>query len=148
MKSTRTPPASDLWPVEVTAAEEGGYLARLPDLDALTQGESEPEALAMAADLLEEWVLGAMAHNRDVPLSSPTGGRPTVALPALVAGKLEVYRAMRAAGLGKKQLAERVGWTPTEVTRLFDGRYGTGIDKLATALAALGRRLVVSSEAA
>jgi antitoxin HicB len=75
-------------------------------------------------------------------------GRPTIALPALVAAKLEVYRAMRAAGLGKKQFAERIGWTPAEVTRLFDGRYGTGIDKLATALAALGRRLVVSSEAA
>jgi antitoxin HicB len=102
----------------------------------------------MAADLLEEWVLGAMAHNRDVPLPSPARCRPTVALPALVAGKLEVYRAMRAAGLGKKQLAERIGWTPAEVTRLFDGRYGTGIDKLATALAALGRRLMVSSETA
>lgn len=146
--TTRPSAGSHLWPVELTAAEEGGYLVRLPGLDALTQGESETEALAMAADLLEEWVLGAMAHNRAVPLPSPVDGRPTVALPALVAAKLEVYRAMRAAGLGKKQLAERIGWTPTEVTRLFDGRYGTGIDKLAVALAALGRRLVVSSEAA
>jgi antitoxin HicB len=145
LNSTR---ASDLWPVELTGAKEGGCLARLPDLDALTQGESEAEALGMAADLLEEWVLGAMAHSRDVPLPSPADGRPTVALPALAAGKLEVYRAMRAAGLGKKQLAERIGWTPAEVTRLFDGRNGTGIDKLAMALAALGRRLVISSEAA
>ncbi len=139
---------ASLWPVELTPAEEGGYLARLPDLDALTQGEDEAGALAMAADLLEEAVLGAMAHNRDVPLPSTAAGRAVVELPALVAAKLEVYRAMRAAGLGKKQLAERIGWTPTEVTRLFDGRYGTGIDKLAAALAALGRRLVISSEAA
>jgi hypothetical protein len=58
-----------------------------------------------------------MAHDEDVPLPSPPKGRPTVALPALTAAKHEAYRAMRAAGLNKEQLAERLGWQPSRVTR-------------------------------
>ncbi len=68
-------------------------------------------------------------------------------MPALTAAKLEAYRAMRAAGLNKKQLAERLGWQPSQVTRLFDGRHASRLDQIEAALRALGRRLVVSSEA-
>jgi len=93
-------------------------------------------------------VLGAMAHDEDVPLPSAPKGRPTVALPALAAAKLEAYRAMRAAGLNKKQLAERLGWQPSQVTRLFDGRHASRLDQIEAALRILGRRLVISSEAA
>jgi hypothetical protein len=57
-------------------------------------------------------ILGKMAHNEDVPHPSPAKGRPVVAVPALTAAKSEAYRAMRAAGLNKRQLAERLGWQP------------------------------------
>ncbi len=80
-------------------------------------------------------------------MPSSAAGRPTVALPALTAAKLEAYRAMRAAGLNKKGLAERLGWQPSQVTRLFDGRHASRLDQIEAALRALGRRLVVSSEA-
>src|SRR5205085_4369339 len=112
-----------------------------------SQGDNRPEALVNAEDLLEEMVLGRMAHGEEVPLPSPANGRPTVALPALTAAKLEAYRAMRAAGLNKKQLAERLGWQPSQVTRLFDGRHASRLDQIEAALRVLGRRLVVSSEA-
>jgi antitoxin HicB len=104
------------------------------------------EALAQAEDLLEEAILGMLAHGEDVPLPSPARGRPTVALPALTAAKLEAYRAMRAAGLNKKQLAERLGWQPSQVTRLFDGRHASRLDQIEAALKVLGRRLIVTSE--
>jgi antitoxin HicB len=104
------------------------------------------EALIQAEDMLEEAVLGMMAHNEEVPPPSPPRGRPTVALPALSAAKLEAYRAMRAAGLNKRQLAERLGWQPSQVTRLFNGRHASRLDQIEAALAALGRRLVVISE--
>jgi antitoxin HicB len=79
----------------------------LPDIGyGATQGDNLTEALAQAEDMLEEAILGMMAHNEDVPFPSPAQGRPTVALPALTAAKLEAYRAMRAAGLNKSQLAE------------------------------------------
>src|SRR5712691_9807108 len=137
-----------LWPVDLIPAEEGGYIVNFPDSpNGWSQGEDRAEALTQAEDLLEEMVLGMMAYSEDVPLPSQADGRPTVALPALTAAKLEAYRAMRAAGLNKKQLAERLGWQPSQVTRLFDGRHASRLDQIEAALRALGRRLVVSSEA-
>jgi len=55
---------------------------------------------------------------------------------------------MRAAGLSKDQLAARLHWISSQVTRPFDGRRAARLDKVEAALAALGRRLVVTSEAA
>jgi len=139
----------DAYPVHLEQEEDGGYVVTLPDIGyGATQGDDLAEALAQAADLLEVAVLGAMAHDEDVPLPSAPKGRPTVALPALAAAKLEAYRAMRAAGLNKKQLAERLGWQPSQVTRLFDGRHASRLDQIEAALRILGRRLVISSEAA
>ena len=54
---------------------------------------------------------------------------------------------MRGAGLNKRQLAERLGWQPPKVTRLFDGRHASRLDRIEAALHALGRRLVVTSTA-
>jgi len=139
----------DAYPVHLEREEDGGYVVTLPDIGyGATQGDDLAEALAQGADLLEVAVLGAMAHDEDVPAPSPARGRPTVALPALTAAKLEAYRAMRAAGLNKKQLAERLGWQPSQVTRLFDGRHASRLDQIEAALRVFGRRLVITSEAA
>ena len=136
------------WPVDLIPAEEGGYIVNFPDSpNGWSQGDDRAEALAQAEDLLEEMVLGMMAHGEDVPLPSPANGRPTIALPALTAAKLEAYRAMCAAGLNKKQLAERLGWQPSQVTRLFDGRHASRLEQIEAALRVLGRRLVIGSEA-
>src|SRR5580765_6982452 len=103
------------WPVDLIPAEEGGFIVNFPDMpNGWSQGEDRAEALVQAEDLIEEIVLGRMAYGEDVPLPSAAKGRPTVALPALTAAKLEAYRAMRAAGLNKKQLAERLGWQPSQ----------------------------------
>jgi antitoxin HicB len=137
------------YPVQLEREEDAGYVVTLPDIGyGASQGDTLREALAQAEDLLEEAVLGMMAHGEEVPSPSAAKGRPIVALPALTAAKLEAYRAMRAAGLNKKQLAERLGWQPSQVTRLFDGRHASRLDQIEAALKALGRRLVVSSEAA
>jgi antitoxin HicB len=141
--------AAAAWPVELIASEEGGLVVNFPDLpNGWSQGEDITEALARAEDLLEEMVLGRMAAGEDVPGPSRAEGRPIVALPALTAAKLETYQAMRSAGLNKKQLAEKLGWQPSQVTRLFDGRHASRLDQIEAALKVLGRRLVVTSEAA
>ena len=138
---------AERYPVRLKQEEDGGYVVTLPDIGyGATQGDTLEEALAQAEDMLEEAVLGMMAHGDDVPLPSRAKGGLTVALPALTAAKLEAYRAMRAAGLNKKQLAARLGWQPSQVTRLFDGRHASRLDQIEAALKALGRRLVVSSE--
>jgi antitoxin HicB len=136
------------WPADLVPTEEGGFIVTFPDLpNGWSQGETRDEALAQAEDLRDEMILGRMAHNEDVPRPSPAKGRPIVALPALTAAKVEAYRAMLAAGLNKRQLAKRLGWQPSQVTRLFDGRHASRLDQIEAALQALGRRLVVTSAA-
>lgn len=137
----------DTWPVEISP-DGTALLVYLPDIDAYTQARDDAEALAQAADLLDEWVLAAMAHNEPVPLPSALSGRVAVALPAMTALKLEVYRAMRDAGLKKADLAARLGWPRSSVSRLFDGRHPSRLDQIEAALAALGRRFVIASKAA
>ena len=128
---------------------EGGFTVTFPDIGyGATYGATWDEALRQAEDMLEEAVLGIIAHNEEVPAPSPARGRPLVRLPALTAAKLEVYLAMRQAGLDAAQLAQRLGWPPKKITHIFDGYHVVRLEQLEAALAALGRRLVVSSEPA
>lgn len=140
---------ADAYAVELACEADGGYVATLPDIGyGATQGDDLTEALEQAADMLEEAVLGLMAHDEEVPRPAPPEGRPTVTLPALTAAKLEAYRAMREAGLSRQQLAERLCWEPAQVDRIFDGRHAVKLDRIEAIVRALGRRLVVTSEAA
>src|SRR5438105_14974394 len=103
------------------AEPEGGYTVTFPEIGiAATYGANREEALAQAEDMLEEAVLGMMAHGDDVPPPARArirGMRATVLLPPLTAAKLEAYRAVRAALHHKKQLAERLGWQPSRARR-------------------------------
>jgi len=128
---------------------EGGFTVTFPDIGyGATQGDTFEEALVQAEDMLEEAILGMIAHNEEVPVPSPANGRPVVRLPALTAAKLEVHRAMRQAGLDAAQLAQRLGWSPKKITHIFDGYHAVRLEHLEAALAALGRRFVVPSEVA
>ena len=141
------------YPALFEAEPEGGFTVTFPEAGiAATYGATWAAALAQAEDMLEEAVLGMIALGEEVPRPAPVPKadrlRPAVRLPALTAAKLEAYRAMREAGLDKAQLAERLGWQPAEVTRLFDGRHAVRLDRIEAVLRALGRRLVVTTEAA
>ena len=137
------------YPARLEAEADGGYVATFPDFGVgATQGDSLEEALAQAADLLETMIANYMAEGWDLPAPSAAAGRPLVRLAPLVAAKAEVYRAMRAAGVSKAELARRVGVSPQQAQRLFDIRHASRLDQIDAALAALGRRLVVTTEAA
>ncbi len=137
------------YPVQLDPEEDGGYVVTLPDIGyGATQGDTLDEALRQAEDMLEEAILGMIAHNEEVPAPSPAHGRSVARLPALTAAKLELYRAMRQAGLDGAQLAERLGWPAKKVAHIFDGYHVVRLEQLETALSALGRRFVVTSEPA
>jgi antitoxin HicB len=137
------------YPAQLEAEGDGGYVVTFPDFGVgATQGDSYDEALTQAADLLETMIANYMAEGWDLPAPSAPAGRPLVRLAPLVAAKAEVYRAMRAAGVSKAELARRVGVSPQQAQRLFDIRHASRLDQIDAALAALGRRLVVMTEAA
>jgi antitoxin HicB len=138
-----------LYPVQLDPEEDGRYVATLPDIGyGATQGDTADEALRQAEDFLEEAVLGMIAYSEEVPEPSPAKGRPMVGLPALTAAKIELYRAMRQPGLDDAQLAQRLSGPLKKITHIFDGYHVVRLEQLEVALAALGRRLVVSSEPA
>jgi len=137
------------YPARLDPEPEGGFTVSFPDLGVgYTYGATREQALHQAADLLETIVANCLAEGWDVPLPSPARGRPLVPLEPLVAAKVELYRAMRAAGISKAELARRMAIAPQQVQRLFDTNHASRLDQLAAAFAALGRRLVISSEAA
>jgi predicted RNase H-like HicB family nuclease len=83
-----------VYPAQLDREDDGGYVVTLPDIGyGATQGDTLDEALLQAEDMLEEAVLGMIAHNEEVPAPSPSKARPVARLPALTAAKLEVYRA-------------------------------------------------------
>lgn len=141
--------ADPAYPARLQAEPEGGFTVTFPDLGfGVTYGATREEALRQAADLLETILANCLAEGWEVPLPSPARGRPLVALDPLVAIKVELYRALRAAGISKAELARRIGIAPQQAQRLFDTNHASRIDQLAAAFAALSRRLVITSEAA
>jgi antitoxin HicB len=133
------------WPVVLKKAEEGGFVINFPDFpEGYTQGGTREEALAQAADLLETMVANYMAEDWTIPSPSPARGRLLVSLAPPVAAAVELYRAMCEAGVSKTELARRIGIAPQKAGSLFDIRHPLGLDQLAAAAAALGKRLVVA----
>lgn len=129
---------------------EGGFTVTFPEAGiAASYGTTWDEALRRAEDMLEEAILGMMAHDDEIPAPTPVPSadrrRPLIHLPAATVARMEAYRAMRAAGLTKEQLAERLGWEPARVARLFDGRGTQRLDEIEAVLRVLGRRLRIAS---
>ena len=137
------------WPTELQPQEDGSILVSYPDIpEALTEGETEAEALAEAQDCLIAALGGYVGARRGIPRPSPARGRAVVPLPALPAAKVALYGAMRAECVSNSELAARLGVTEGAVRRLLDLEHRSHIGQIEVALGALGRRLSVATQAA
>ena len=123
-------------------------LVSFPDIpEALTEGNTEREALAEATDCLIAALGGYVNDGRRIPKPSASDS-PVVELPALIVAKLALYEAMREQDIDIRELAERLGTVATMVRRLLDLDHRSHIDQVETALEALGKRLVLEVYAA
>ncbi|MBN8507537.1 MAG: type II toxin-antitoxin system HicB family antitoxin [Burkholderiales bacterium] len=138
------------YPVMLAAAEEGGWVVTCRDLPPLvTQGEDEQDALAQAADAMDEVFAAYMLDGVDFPEPSKARRRERlVAPPAETVAKAALYVAMREAGISKMQLAKQLGVDEKEVRRLLDPHYGSKLPRIAEAVSLLGQRLVIGLEPA
>ena len=59
-----------------------------------------------------------------------------------------MYEAKREVGIGNVELGRRLGVAENEIRRCLDPRHATKINRLEDALATLGRRLIVTMDAA
>ena len=136
------------YPVLLTPAEEGGYVVTCRDLPPLiTQGEDEQDALAQAADAMDEVFATYMIEGIEFPEPSKARRRERlVAPPAETEAKAALFVAMREAGISKMQLAKQLGVDEKEVRRLLDPHYGSKLPRIAEAISVLGQRLVIGLE--
>jgi antitoxin HicB len=133
------------YPLIVKPDQNGTLIVQALDAPAaLTVGRDEPDAIAQALDALMTLFAHLMAEGEPIPRPSrPKRGQPCATLPPIVAAKLAIYEAMRAAGLTQTALAERLGCDPRQIRRLLDLDHASRLDQLEAALAALGKRLVI-----
>jgi len=131
----------------VTLRRDGGTVnVSFPDVPGVhTFGDDEQEALARAVDALETMFMGMIEDREDIPRPrAPKRREKTVTLPALTVAKLELYRAMRTAGVGKAELARRLNCHLPQIDRLLDLGHASRLDQLEQAFAALNKRLEVA----
>lgn len=129
------------------ADDAGTVLVTSPDFPELTTfGEDREEALARAADALEEAVAARISAKEQIPEAS--GGDVRVALPTLTAIKAILYQGMQEQGIGKTELARRLGWHLPQVDRVLDVRHSSRLDRMDAALKAIGRELEVRTRSA
>ena len=133
-----------VYPFTLEPDETDELIVEFPDVPgALTSGADEAEAKALAEDCLIAALGGTIELRKPIPRPSPARGRPTVALPPLVAAKLALYEALREAGLSNVALAERLGVSESIVRRLLDLDHRSHIGQVDAALRALGKHLTV-----
>ena len=68
-------------------------------------------------------------------------------LPTLTAIKVMLYQGMREQGVGKAELARRLGWHLPQVDRVLDVQHNSRMDQLDAAMGAIGRHLYVRTSA-
>jgi antitoxin HicB len=131
----------------VTLTKEGrGFVVTFPDVpEAITEGDTKEEALAHGLDALLTVFDAFMKDRRDIPAPSVRRG-PKVTLPALETAKIELYRAMREAKIGKSELGRRLDWHLPQVDRVLNVRHGSQLDQIEAAFRALGKRVVITTE--
>lgn len=133
------------YPAQLTAAEEGGFVVTFRDIpEAITQGETEAEALEMAEDVLYSSMEFYFEDKRPVPMPSALKpGERLVSLPLSVWAKVLVLNEMLAQKVTPSELARRLHTRPQDISRVIDLGHSTKIDKLNQAMEALGKRLEV-----
>ena len=126
--------------------DDGTLLATSPDFPELTTfGMDRDEALAPAVDALEEAIAARIHDGRKIP--APSQGPEIAVLPTLTAIKVMLYQGMREQGVGKAELARRLGWHLPQVDRVLDIQHNSRMDQLDAAMAAIGRHLHVGASA-
>ncbi|GGK41471.1 type II toxin-antitoxin system HicB family antitoxin [Salinarimonas ramus] len=133
------------YPALIEDGDEHGLVVTFPNVpEAVTQGDDRDDARAMAVEALGLALLTYPKRGLALPpASAGLEGHEPITVDAETAAKLAVLEAFVASGMGKVELAKRLGKDEKEVRRILDPMHPTKLPTLEAALNALGRRLVV-----
>ena len=131
------------YPVKLTRDDNGTMLVTAPDLPEVTTfGEDPADALLRAADAIATALKGRITAREKIPMPSVARrGQRLVALPAIIAAKLELYRAMQETKTRKAELARKLGVHGPQVDRLLDLDHKSQLDQIEAAARAIGREI-------
>lgn len=135
------------YPAAFAPDESGGFVVTFRDIpEAITQGDTEEEALEMAEDALITALDFYFEDRRPVPPpSKPKAGERFVRLPLSVSAKVLLLNEMIVQRIRPADLARQMNTAPQEVSRVIDLHHNTKIDRMADALASLGKRLEIKA---
>ncbi len=131
-------------------ANGAGYHIRFPDFpEALTGGEDLEDSYVQAADCLAEAIAGRIARGDEIPSPSiRKRGQHDISVPLYLAPKMALYLALRKRRISNTGLARQLGLSETVIRRMLNPRHKTKPERIEAALRALGKRIVVTFEAA
>jgi antitoxin HicB len=133
--------------VELTPDDNDTLLALCPSLPMVaTYGETRDEALSHARDAIETALASMIADSEEIPVADTAG--TLVRLPMLTTLKVELYRALREAGITRAELARRLDWKRESVDRLFRLDHASRLSQIEAAMAAIGKTFEVEVQEA
>lgn len=123
------------------------YCRDLPELNSF--GEDEQHAAIEAVDAIETTLSIYVDQRRPIPqASAPQQGERIIHLPAVTVAKIVLWNTMIERDMRKADLCRLLGVHQTQGDRLVDFLHTSKMEQIETALAAMGKRLAVSVEAA
>ncbi len=136
------------YPIHLEEDDNDALLVTSPDFPELTTfGEDRDETCTRAVDAMREAIAARMYYREDIPHPSDAPSTERVVLPTLTAVKVILYQDMREQGIGKAELARRLGWHLPQVDRVLEINHKSRLDRLDAALNAIGRQLQVTAAA-
>lgn len=125
--------------------DDGKIAVAFPDVpEAHTFGDTRGEALTHAVDALETALSFYIDARKPLPKASRAKrGQVPIQVSPLGQAKLGLYEAMRARGVGKAELARRLGCHLAQIDRLLDLTHASKLEQLVRALAAVGKRITL-----
>jgi antitoxin HicB len=132
------------YPVTIDPDDNGTLLVSFVDIpEAHTFSDDEDQITARATDCALTALEAYMKDRRPIPTPSRERTGRAVVLPPLAVAKIELYEAMRNAGVRKAELARRLRWHMPQVDRLLSLRHGSRLEHLEAALTVLDHHLEV-----
>jgi antitoxin HicB len=132
----------------ILAPEGSKIMVSFPDFPNVhTYGDDEAEALTRAVDAIESYLMSMIEDREPIAESRrPNRRQRFIKLPILTEAKIDLYRQMRAVGVGKAELARRLHCHLPQIDRLLDLNHSSRLDQIEQALLAVGKRLAISFE--
>ena len=109
--------------------DDGTLLATSPDFPELT----------IVGDDREGAIDARIHHRKDIP--KPPRGETGAILATLTSFKEILYQGIRDQGVGKAELARRLGWHTPRVVRVLDSQHRSRLDMMDAALAVIGPQI-------